>query len=389
MIDTGIMIEAELKQVVGFTPNGALVVSLYLNVDGAKHPRLQDYEKELRGLLHQAEREWLSSDKAVDKAGKQALKQDLDKIGAFITGSWRRHGKKGLAVFSCASAGLWHVFELPVGIPSALIVGNEPYAKTLTAVLDEYKRYCVVVVDRRKARYFTVYLGEIEEHHGVFVDEWVPDQVKEGEWAGLRQSRIARHIEDHVLRHLKDVAGLTFNFFLEHSFDRLILSGHKELIPKFRAILHPYLQERVAGEFQAGPDAPLADILKESLAVEEDVRRREEETLLHRLDEEACPGGLGVTGLRPTVDALMRGQAHILLIKEGYATQGYVCYRDHFLAAAEGACPVCGEKLSEAPDIVEDMVQLAINQNVQVEHISHAAERLDQDKVGALLRFGL
>jgi len=389
VIDTGIMIEAELKQLVGFTPNGALVVSLYLNVDGAKHPRLQDYEKELRGLLHQAEREWSSGDKAVDKAGKQALKQDLDKIGAFITGSWRRHGTKGLAVFSCASAGFWHVFELPVGIPSALIVGNEPYAKTLTAVLDEYKRYCVVSVDRRKARYFTVYLGEIEEHHGVFVDEWVPDQVKEGEWAGLRQSRIARHIEDHVLRHLKDVAGLTFNFFLEHSFDRLILSGHKELIPKFRAILHPYLQERVAGEFQAGPDAPLADILKESLAVEEDVRRREEETLLHRLDEEARPGGLGVIGLRPTVDALMRGQAHILLIKEGYATQGYVCYRDHFLAAAEGACPVCGDALSEAPDIVEDMVQLAINQNVQVEHISHVAARLAQDKVGALLRFGL
>ncbi|MDP1809144.1 MAG: hypothetical protein Q8L35_06365 [Actinomycetota bacterium] len=383
------MTEAELKRMVGFTPDGTFVVSLYLNVDGAKHPRLQDYEKELRGLLHQAEREWIHGDKGVDKAKRRSLKQDLDKIGAFVTGNWRRDGQKGLAVFSCAAAGFWHVFELPVGVPSALIVGDEPYAKTLTAVLDEYKRYCVVSVDRRKARYFTVYLGEIEEHHGVFVDERVPDQVKEGEWASLRQSRIARHIEDHVLHHLKDVAGLTFNFFLEHSFDRLILAGRSELIPKFRAVLHPYLQMRVAGEFQAGPDAPLPEILKESLRVEEDIQRREEEALLHRLEEEAHPGGLGVTGLRPTVDALMRGQAHILLIKAGYATQGYVCYRDHFLATADGVCPVCGGKLSEAPDIVEDMVQLAINQNVQVEHISHVAERLAQDKVGALLRFGL
>lgn len=389
MVNMGVMTAAELKSLVGFIPQGALVVSLYLNVDGAKHPRLQDYEKELRGLLRQAEREWINGEKQVDKAKKQALKQDLDKIGAFVTGNWRRHGQKGLAIFSCAASGLWHVFELPVGVPFALIVGDEPYAKPLTAVLDEYRRYCVVSVDRKKARYFTVYLGEIEEHHGVFVDESVPDQVKQGDWASLRQSRIARHIEDHVLHHLRDVADMTFSFFRAHSFDRLILAGQDELITKFRTLLHPYLQERVAGEFQAGPDEPLPRILKESLKVEAEIQRREEEALMHRLEEESRPGGLGVTGLRPTVDALMRGQAHILLVKEGYATKGYVCYQDHFLATADGVCPVCGAKLSQAPDLVEDMVQLAIDQNVQVEHISHLPERLAQDKVGALLRFGL
>ena len=385
----GIIDQTELKQMVGFVPNGTFVVSLYLNVDGAKYPRLQDYEKELHALLGQAQKEWLANSKTIDKKKQQSLKHDLEKISAFVTGNWRRRGTKGLAIFSCDASGFWHVYELPVSVPSALVVGNEPYAKTLTAVLDEYKRFCVIGIDRKKARFFTVYLGEIEEHHGVFVDEWVPDQVKEGEWAGLRQSRIARHIEDHVLHHLKDVAGLAFNFFLEHSFDRLILAGQKELIHKFRTVLHPYLQERAAGEFAADPDAPLNDILEKSLAVEDDVQRREEEALLHRLEEESRPGGLGVTGLHPTVDALLRGQAHTLLIEDGFATAGYVCYRDHFLATAPGNCPVCGNPLSEVPDIVEDMIQLAINQNVQVEHITHVAERLARDKVGALLRFGL
>lgn len=389
MVGTGIVTEAKLKEVTGFTPDDKFVVSLYLNVDGAKHPKLQDCEKELKSLLNRARQEWVSADKGVDKAKKQSLELDLDKIGAFVAGDWRRNGAKGLVIFSCAAAGFWHVFDLPVGIPSALIVGSEPYARTLTAVLDEYKRYCVVSIDRKKARFFTVHLGDIEEHHGVFFDEWVPDQVKEGDWAGLRQSRIARHIEDHVLHHLKDVADLTFSFFLDHRFDRLILAGQKELLQRFRGVLHPYLQERLAGEFQADPDTPLVRILEKSLIVEEEVRKNEEEALLHRLQEESHPGGLGVAGLRPTVDALMRGQAHTLLIKDGFAAKGYVCYRDHYLATSGGSCPICGEKFSTAPDIIEDMVQFAINQNVQVEHIAHIADRFAQDKVGALLRFGL
>ena len=386
---TAVISEAQLKEVAGFEPNGSLVVSLYLNVDGAKRPRLQDYEKELHSLINRARHEWFTGDGGVDKEKKRALTKDLDRVQEFITGEWRRQGVKGLVVFSCADGGFWHVFELPVGVPSALIVGAEPYAKTLTALLDEYKRYCVVGVDRKRVRFFTVFLGEIEEHHGVFVDDMVPDQVKEGEWAGLRQSRIARHIEDHVMHHLKDSAGLAFNFFLQHGFDRLILAGHKELFSKFKATLHPYLQERLVGEFSIDPDAPLTEILKKSLLVEAKVQKREEESLVAKLREESHAGGLGVTGLKPTIEALMRGQAHILLVGDGYEERGFICYRDRYLTVEAGDCPICGAPLNLADDIVEDIVQVAIDQNVRIEHISHVGDLTEREKVGALLRFAV
>jgi peptide chain release factor subunit 1 len=358
-----------------------------------------NYEQHLRRFLKQAERDWVNGGSGLSKGQSQALKKDLDRIGDFVSGEWRRQGAKGLVVFSCADSGLWRVFELPVPVPSALMVGNEPYTKTLTGLLDEFDRYCVVTVDRRKARMFTVFLGAIEEHHGVFVDEWVPDQVKQGDSAGSKQStsarsvrstrKVANHIEDHVLRHLKETAGLTFNFFVEHSFDRLILGGHHEFLPRFRQTLHPYLRERIAGEFTADRDASLTDILNKSLEVEIGVQQREEERLVGMVREQNVPGGLGVIGLESTIEALIRGQAHQLMVAEDYSAEGFVCYRDHYLSTRTGDCPICGDPFSGTGDIVEDMIQLALNQGVGIEHISHVADFMENERIAALLRFGL
>jgi peptide chain release factor subunit 1 len=397
--DTAIISESDLMDLAGFSSSEAWVVSLYLNVDGAKFPSVVNYEQHLRRFLKRAARDLIDRKSDAPKSKKQSLKKDLDRIGDFVSGRWRRRGTRGLAIFSCADGGFWRVFELPVPVPSALLVGNEAYTKTLTGLLDEFDRYCVVTVDRRKARIFTVFLGGIEEHHGVFVDEWVPDQVKQGDRGAMRQStsgrsmrstkRIARHTEDHVLHHLKETAALTFEFFVEHSFDRLIIAGHHEFLPQFRQTLHPYLEARVAGEFTIEPDAPLTEILKKSLEVEVGVQQLEEERLVGTVREQNGPGGRGAIGLGPTIEALMRGQAHKLLLAEDYSVEGFVCYRDHYLSTGTGDCPICGDPFTGVDDIAEDMIQLAINQGVEIAHISHVADFMENERIAAVLRFGL
>ncbi len=37
-------------------------------------------------------------------------------------------------------------------------------------LLDEFERYCVLVADARKARIFSLYLGDLEEYYDVFVE---------------------------------------------------------------------------------------------------------------------------------------------------------------------------------------------------------------------------
>jgi len=338
--------------------------------------------------VNQATQDWVNGDHLEEKEKRKSIERDLDLVREYVTGRWERNGTKGLAIFSSLDEGFWQAYELPISVPSALIVGKEPYAKTLTALLSKYERFCVVSVDRKKSRLFTVYLGAIEEEHGVFVDESVPDQVKTGEWSGWRQSRIERHIDDHVMHHLKTIAGNAYDFFLENHCDHLILSGHEEIMARFKQVLHPYLQERLAGEFCLDPAAPSQEFLKRSMQVEREVRIVQEERLVEQLREESGPGGLGTVGLEETLIALVRGQAHVLLIADGYAEPGFVCYTDHYLDIQQGDCPVCGEALSESENIVEDMVQLAINQNVKIEYISGQSPFTEHDKVGALLRYG-
>ena len=53
-------------------------------------------------------------------------------------------------------------------MPSVARFENAPYLRPLIAALDEYARYGVVLMDKEKARFFTVYMGEIQEHEAVF-----------------------------------------------------------------------------------------------------------------------------------------------------------------------------------------------------------------------------
>lgn len=374
---------AELKRLAQLRSENGVIISLYLNVDGRKYSHKQNYEAELKILIKQALKQWLENGQLI-KEWQAALKEDLNAVYQYVTGEFQRQGYKGLVIFKSGPDKIWHVYSLAVPVPTRLVISREAYTKILSAVLDEHKRFCTVVVDRKKARYFTVYLGQIEEHQGVFINEWVPDKVKEGEWAGLKQSRIARHIEDHVLHHLKECAKFSFSFFQAHQFDYLILGGHKELTTKFKMLLHPYLKARVAGVFISEPDSSLTQILAKSLLVEEEIEKAEGKKVISKLAEAAKR--LTVVGLEETVSALNKGQVSSLVIKDNFYPEGWYCLKDYFLSVKEESCPVCGERLEFTQDLSEAMVQTAIERHAKVETIMH----LDfPQQVGAILRFAV
>lgn len=70
-------------------------------------------------------------------------------------------GTRLLVIF--AAADFFQEYRLPVALPSRLYVDPDPYIRPLTVLLDEFNRYCVVLVDRKRARAFDMYLGEMEE----------------------------------------------------------------------------------------------------------------------------------------------------------------------------------------------------------------------------------
>jgi peptide subunit release factor 1 (eRF1) len=253
--------------------------------------------------------------------------------------------------------------------------------------LDQYKRYCTVLVDRERARVFAVCLGEIEDHSQIF-DE-VPGKVKASGWGGYEERRIERHIEDHVHRHLKRVADVTYEFLQNRKFDRLIVGGHGELISELERLLHNYLRERIVARINVESSISLDEALKRTMQIDKEIEERSDIELVRKLLESAKGGGLGALGLRAVLGALRRNQVHTLVVEIGYVEEGVVCDNCRFIGTDEQTCPLCNAKTRKVADVVEEAIRETLRQSGKVVHVSVPTELNKEGRIGAILRYTL
>jgi peptide chain release factor subunit 1 len=369
------------------------VISLYLTVTP---PR--DFTTELRSMVHAATTE-LEQRKEYSEDQLRELDRLLDTLEDHVRNVASHEGTRLLVIFS-STDGLWQEFRLPVALPSQMVVEATPYVRPLATLLDEFDRYCVVVTDSSKARIFSLYMGDFEEHPDVFIQSEVPDRVNvkismtgdpaTGVRGGLGAQRIQRHIKDHIHRHLKSVAGQTFNIFRGKRFDRLIVAGPEDnLIPWFHDHPHSYLKERLAGDFRAHPEDNEKELQEKALHVAQEAERFHEEQVIEQLMDQQGPGGKAVLGTEPTVEALLLGQVHTLVIRHDFRAKGYTCPSGHILSTYLKTCPLCGQPTQETQDLGEEMVEEALSQSAEIEHVFAEHEDFDSHGVGALLRFTL
>jgi peptide subunit release factor 1 (eRF1) len=366
---------ADLQQLLAFEDREQPVLSAYLNLEPARQLRRSyriafvDLRKALREQL--------------DEAARAAFEREADRVEQYLAEAAPRG--KGLAVFSCTPRGLWQAHYLPQVVADDLRFGPTPYLEPLLDVLDEYERYAVALVDKEKVRLFSVYLGEIEEERE-FLDA-VPGKHKQGGWA---QARYQRHHETHVHWHLKRVADALADLLRHRPFDRLVLAGPPEATSELQALLPPVLRARLAGVFPAEMFASEAEILRQTLEIERQIERANEERLVAQLLEQAGSGGRATIGVAPTLQALWRGQVHRLVVAEGVRLAGGECSQCGWLEADSAtACPTCGATMTPLADLVERAVERTVEARGRVEVVhGPAAERLRAaGGLGAVLRF--
>ncbi len=337
--------ERDIQSLQDLVGKGGPVVSLYLNVTP---PR--PFKSELRSLIHE---KWEKLQAAgLEKGFLRRIEAIFETLKGYVDELRPPERTRLLAIFTTGEE-FFQEYRLPVALPSRLYVDPDPYIRPLTVLLDEFNRYCVVLIDRKRARVFDMYLGEIEEELGI-LESGTPGWNSEGEgraargtavgtgpWAGWRESKIQRHITDHVHRHFKEVAELLLHHFERQRFDRLIVGGPEgaegKVVPRFLDHLHSYLRERLAGVFAGEMDLPVNEVKQRALRVASQHERKEEEALIQRLLSEANrKGGLGILGLNDVVLALMMSQVHTLVLEHDYRERGWICPRDHHLSMAPG-----------------------------------------------------
>ncbi len=365
-----------------FKSDQFLTTSFYLNSDKS-HLTKKQITLSIKNLLNNYK---TTVEKAnLGKKKTESLRQDLDKISRFCKENLNSHTLAGLALFSCGKEKFWEVFELPNPPRNRILMDQDPYVRPLSAILNEHRRICLLVFDRKEAKWYDLFMGEISLLDQIEGD--VPSKVREGGWKGYESKRIERHIATHLHDYFKEMAKKTFTLFKANNFEWFFLGCNDEYGQEFGPLLHPYLQKRLKARLRSKPGNHMNHILKEASTLEKKLKDQEDKQILDHYISVLKKGGLAISGLKDTLRSLNQGGVQTLLITRYFSKPGKACPKCDFLFVDEIKCPTCLRKTEPLMDVIDEAVESAMDKKAHVIHMDPPSKLSRYGDIGALLRY--
>ncbi len=361
--------------------DGGHVLSVYLNVDQSRTSNLnRGYLRTLKERLRTCEQH------LPDENERKSFSACAERVVAHVS----NYGARArVLVLFCDGEVFWDR-ALNIPIESTLRWEEKPYLRPLLEAIDEYERYGVVLVDREKARLFTVHLGKIEEHSDVLSEEKRKYHKATSKDATRSQPNLQRREDEHTLWHLKEVGAAVEAMAARNGFDRLMLAGPHQITAELQGLLSKKVQAMVVRSMPLPIDSGEQAVLKETMRIEEEVERATEADVVERLITAAAKESHGALGLQPTLDAMRLGRIQQLIYVYDLTAEGAQCTKCRTLfGELQNPCPFCGGTLRGIPDIVGRLADLVVSSGGHAENVrGPAADRLrEKGRIGAILRF--
>jgi peptide chain release factor subunit 1 len=373
---------SKLRKLAELRPDGAKVLSLYLNLDPTEFASAQARATEMSSLLDEADRR-LRNGESLTHDEKIHLREDVDRVrDYFRSDDFSAKGAHALAIFCSGPADLFEVIKLPRPVETGVAINDRPFLEPLTDIAFGGS-WAVLLISRKMAR---ILLGSREHLEEVTrISDDVHGWHDQGGWSQARYQRgIQKEADDHV-KHATDVL---FRRFRRRPFDGLLIGCPEETCGEVEKRLHPYLRERIVGRIEVDVENTTPDQVLGAAAerMEAEDRRREREAL-DRLAEGLGTGGRAAAGLDDVLSVLNERRVEILLIEQGLAAPGVVCPNCGWVGAEGSACPVDDTQLEQRDDVIESAVQLAITQSAEVIAVRHHDDLDGRGSIAAVLRF--
>jgi len=294
-----------LDGLLNYEPVPAPVISLYLDARVDQHGQ-RTYLPFVRKQLSERSK---SFENQSDE--QKSFEEDFVRIVRYLE-SEVPPPVQGIAIFACSADNDWFViglFDAPFE-RNRLFVSDRPHLYPLARLVDQYRRYAVVLADTNRAQIFVFAAGR-----AVAQEELQNVKTKHAKVGGWSQARYQRHEQNYHTQHAKEVVDNLEKIVRDESIEHVILAGDEAtVIPLLREQMPKTLEEKVIDTLSLGIDTPEHELLDESLTA---FRRQDSLTdmeKVERLLNEYRADDLGVAGVAETLAALSNGQVEEMLI---------------------------------------------------------------------------
>lgn len=279
-------------------------------------------------------------------------------------------------------------YRIPVFIPSKMVIEADHYIYPLVRSVEQFSRYLAAVVERDKAEFISIFLGEIEKEPEVLMSD-VPKKIKTSasdDWKGWREKKIERHIEDHLKKHFKAVAQKIREYFVKNGFNYLIIGGHKEIKAKFEEFLDKKTAEKLIGFFSFSQNERSL-IKKRALLIINKYEKVEEEKIVNDILENAeSKKWMAVLGIDSVLENFYLGKINMFVIGANYKKSGFICGVCHYISLLSSTCLSCGGRMERIDDITDEIIEEALKNKIKIKQLFNSHKNFDRFGIAAFLK---
>ena len=386
-----------LEELLTLRSEEAPFLSVYLDTRTAE-ARTRDGHRQRNSLV------WLNRrlselDHEIPQRGtaRDSFNRDVERIQDWVRDELQP-ATQGLALFACQALGIFRTLEVQVPFENRAVLDAEPYIYPLARTLDRDRAYLAIMVHATRARLYEIVLGGITASETVDHEIERPPERESGHLTrgsaagtfGATELSYQRYLEGQVRHHLREVAEKARELVDRDRLRHVVLAGDRQTCSELMRLLPRSVQDRVVDTLAMDPSSPEGVVLRESLQVLERKVAAEATRKVELLVDGHLTGGLATMGLRPTVEALNRGQVDELVMNADFRASGWTCPGCGSLLLAvttEGTCPACEVAAHRVEDLREAMVRQAERTGARLEVVAPHPELERREGVGALLRY--
>jgi peptide subunit release factor 1 (eRF1) len=344
------------------------ILSVYLNVDQSQRANLgRGFETELKKMASAVRRS------PMDVPERERFEAALHHIQDFV--SAYSPAAKGLVLFFDVSDGFfWHE-ELEFPVTNQSRWDRELFLQLLANAMDQLEAYGVVLVDRAKARFFSVAFGKLEE---VVHEQLDAKAVRHPKTTGTdhigSSSRVQRKADNQVRMNLRRVVKDMERLAKETKLQRFVLAGTPGITAELRNLLPARLALRVIGEADIASNAAPAAVLSVTQSLAEKYEQGTEVEKVSKIVTSAAKKGKAVVGLGRTLKAINSDRVWELVYSGGFLSPGHKCAACSALFSARSTrCTYCGSRIQPVSEVVERAVEHVVRKHAKVEVVTGEA----------------